>query len=523
MTVRPSTGGVTDVTAALDLVLDLGPGRLDPADLAALAGLRRRVDERLAHGDGLTVVAVAGGTGVGKSALVNRLAGDHVVEEGVTRPTTEHATAVSATHDEAVGALLDWLEVPRRRHAAALPDGLVLLDLPDHDSVVDLHQQVADRLTGRVDALVVVVDPVKYARADLHRGLLARLAAHADVLTVVLNHADELDADGLQRCLDDLAARLVGSGIGYDRLLATSATTGAGLDELRGQLHELAGRRQAAVRRLTGDAAQLAHEVLGRLPAPPARSTVEAGRLVAPLLEATDAHRVPVEAEAAYRRDARARTRSPAARVLGAPLRRLARAVPAVAGAGHAPASHRGSAEQLGRILADGLRLDDTVGAAHVALARDVHDVAVTAAPAIARVVDHVPIRPAQRAWWAASSWLRGLTELSAAVGLAWLALVGVVRWLQLPDLPVPQLTDRLSWPAALLLYGVVARVLLGLLTHGLIVLGGRRHHRRTRRSLHDQVASAVDDHLLRPYRERLDQQHRLHDGLTRLAATTSR
>ena len=76
-------------------------------------------------------------------------------------------------------ALLDWLEVPTRHRtsresaldAAEQADlhGLVLLDLPDHDSTHVSHRLEVDRLVGLVDVLVLVVHPQKYADDALHQ------------------------------------------------------------------------------------------------------------------------------------------------------------------------------------------------------------------------------------------------------------------------------------------------------------------------------------------------------------------
>src|SRR6478735_9898007 len=105
-----------------------------------------QVDRRLALSGSSTVVALAGATGSGKSSLFNALSGTDLARVGVTRPTTSEPLAVT-WGDEPTEDLLDWLQVPRR-HALAgagacgngtepkelVLDGLVLLDLPDHDS-----------------------------------------------------------------------------------------------------------------------------------------------------------------------------------------------------------------------------------------------------------------------------------------------------------------------------------------------------------------------------------------------------
>ena len=111
------------------------------------------------------------------------------------RPTTSTALACSLGEDSAE-ELLDWLAVPRRHALEADPrlaaglDGLVLLDLPDHDSTEVAHRLEVDRLVQLVDMLVWVVDPQKYADAALHERYLRPLASHADVMMVVLNQVD---------------------------------------------------------------------------------------------------------------------------------------------------------------------------------------------------------------------------------------------------------------------------------------------------------------------------------------------
>ena len=270
---RHAPADLGEVVTALDTIIELGSGRLADPQVADAAALRATIDERLALGDGLTVVAVAGGTGVGKSSLVNRLVGVPVATEGVRRPTTSWPLAITAaptSPDDGDGdpaaALLRWLQVDDRVLAPdGFPDGLVLIDLPDHDSVVVSHRETADRLARRVDGLIVVVDPVKYARADLHHGPLAMLTDHAEVVTVVLNRIDELSGDDVQRCVDDLASHVVAAGRAPPTIVATSASTGEGIAELQGQLLTLVDARSAAHRRLIADAMTLARRIAPEL------------------------------------------------------------------------------------------------------------------------------------------------------------------------------------------------------------------------------------------------------------------
>jgi GTP-binding protein EngB required for normal cell division len=229
--------------------------------LTEAEGLLRRSGERMRMSASHTVVALAGGTGSGKSSLFNALAGANFSPAGVTRPTTKHSHAC-VWGMEGAGPLLDWLGVQRRHRyarASALDDGeaqltgMLLLDLPDHDSVVTGSAALVDRLVKMADMLVWVLDPLKYADASVHRRYLVPLAGHAAVTTVVLNQVDTLSPDQADDCRSDLRRLLDSEGLTETHVLVTSATTGVGLDELRRTLAAAVAVRQASAERITAD------------------------------------------------------------------------------------------------------------------------------------------------------------------------------------------------------------------------------------------------------------------------------
>ena len=223
--------------------------------------LLRRSGERMRMSGSHTVVALAGGTGSGKSSLFNALAGAAFSPAGVMRPTTKHSHACVWGMDGAA-PLLDWLGVQRRHRyarASALSEGeasltgLLLLDLPDHDSVVTGSAALVDRLVKMADMLVWVLDPLKYADASVHRRYLVPLAGHAAVTTVVLNQADTLPADQVADCAADLRRLLDAEGLLETPVLVTSAATGTGLQELRRTLATSVAERRAVSDRIAFD------------------------------------------------------------------------------------------------------------------------------------------------------------------------------------------------------------------------------------------------------------------------------
>ena len=140
---RRSAPDVVAKAKALEAALEAGGDRLDPAARDEAQKVLARTAERLQLGGERTVVALAGATGSGKSSLFNALSGMEIADVGARRPLTAEAMACVWGDDDA-GPLLDWLGVPPGRRVGretvldadreAPLRGLVLLDLPDHDS-----------------------------------------------------------------------------------------------------------------------------------------------------------------------------------------------------------------------------------------------------------------------------------------------------------------------------------------------------------------------------------------------------
>jgi GTP-binding protein EngB required for normal cell division len=238
-----------------------GPGGFSPELLAEAGGLLERAGERLQLSAAHTVVTLAGGTGSGKSSLFNALAGANFSPAAVTRPATRHPHAC-VWGMRGAAPLLDWLGVERRyryARASALDageatlSGLLLLDLPDHDSVAAGATSATGRLVSLADLMIWVVDPQKYADAAVHSRFLGPLARHATVTTVVLNQCDLLTPEQAHDCEEDLRRLLDSEGLSEARLLLVSAVTGAGLDDLRQVLADAVSARKTATERIVAD------------------------------------------------------------------------------------------------------------------------------------------------------------------------------------------------------------------------------------------------------------------------------
>jgi 50S ribosome-binding GTPase len=251
---------------ALARMIQIGSGRAgrdgfgqkllaDAEEILARAGDRMRLSST--H----TVVALAGGTGSGKSSLFNKIAGADFSAVGVTRPVTANAHAC-VWGDAGGRAILDWLDIPARyrySRASALDRGeddlagLVLLDMPDHDSVMNHAGAKVDRLVSMADVMIWVLDPQKYADAAVHRRFLVPMAGHAAVLAVILNQVDLLEPEQVGECVADLRRLLDSEHLHDVAILVTSAVSEVGIDDLRSLLVDGVAARRAAAARISAD------------------------------------------------------------------------------------------------------------------------------------------------------------------------------------------------------------------------------------------------------------------------------
>lgn len=234
--------------------LDWAGDALGPKVREQIRQTVKRCEDRLRLGVDSTIVALAGGTGSGKSSLFNAIARMDFALAGVSRPTTAQISA--ATWGGAEGPILDWLGVaPERRlvcetaldaDVEAQFRGMVLLDLPDHDSVQEANRQIVEKILPMADLIVWVVDPQKYADNALHSRYLSMVAESGAPSAVVLNHLDRVTkADG-DAILFDIRRLLADKGMEGVPVLLTSAATGAGVDSLRSVLAHAVKRRSVA-------------------------------------------------------------------------------------------------------------------------------------------------------------------------------------------------------------------------------------------------------------------------------------
>lgn len=544
---KPVTRADLELRAdALSEALETGGLQLDH-DLAAQAGgVVDKVRQRTSLSGSHTVVALAGATGSGKSSLFNALVGAPVSRVGARRPTTSTPTA-AIWGQEPAAPLLDWLKVGARHQVERVSaggvdaqdpespiadapglDGLVLLDLPDFDSREAANRIEADRVLELVDVFVWVTDPQKYADARLHDEYLRVLAGHDAVTLVVLNQADRLTHDAVAACRADLTRLLTADGVEHVEVIATSATTGVGVQALTARIRESVESHNAAEQRLLGDLRGCAQRLRAGVGDREERLDEQADdQLVAALSRAAGIPTVLQAVERDYRRSASAQTGWPFTRWARAlkpdPLKRLrlskgpdrkstvsAVDVHAVLGRSSLPPASpaaRSSVDLATRSLGDragsGLPRPWAESVAHAASPQG-----DGMADALDQAVVGTSLRTRSPIWWSGFGLFQWFFAIAAVAGLVWLLVLMAMGWLQLPRVDTPQ-WGPLPYPLLLLAGGLLAGLLLAGIGRILARVGGRRRRRVIAKRLTHAVSVVAAERIIAPVQQVLA-RHRL-------------
>lgn len=252
---RATRVGVASRLERLTEAIESGGEFFNPFVTARAREELRQADRRLAAGEGITVAALMGGTGSGKSSLFNLLTGLQFAEVSDLRPTTREPSACTWNVD--ASELLDMLRIPHARRIAhesmlvdddGTLDSLVLIDMPDHDSVALENVMWLDRLLPMVDILVWVVDPQKYADQLLHEGYLAALRARRDQTIVVVNQIDTLPAGTVEILCDDVRRLLLRDGLEGVPVIPVSVGERTGIESVRERLVAAVAQTDSAMR-----------------------------------------------------------------------------------------------------------------------------------------------------------------------------------------------------------------------------------------------------------------------------------
>lgn len=571
--------------ASLKEAIGYGEGRVPETVLLDAAETLERLSQRRELSTEHTVIGFFGATGSGKSTLFNAIAGQNIALSAPTRPTT---STVQAAIWEAEGSeeLLDWLGIDKRVYpqtqalaaegntaegseaagGVAAPNavtepapglfnrirravggrgemrtrtgGLILLDMPDFDSVTTTNRDLAARMMRYVDVLVWVVDPQKYADAVIHRDFMVPLAASGAQALCVLNQADKLAPAEVPAVLASLTRLLQVEGTDAHLLaapIAVSARTGEGVDALRDLLAQVAAAKSLSLQRtdaqLHATASQLRTYAGGE-------GTVLAGayaldaeqKLVQACYTSSHAEQVLQAATASYRRAAGQHTgwilTRWMSRLKADPLRRLHLGqqdeTKSTSKAEKSAGMLGSDSENAPELVASSLPPLSAAQKAGMANAvrqyskqmanridepwkRSIKEAALSREAELPDLLERDMMRidyglGRTRAPWVIFNALQWIALLSALAGVAWLTLISGMAYLQiqLPPAPTPE-GSPVPLPTLLLLLGV----LLGIASAGvgrlLTAMGSRYYARKLRGRLQTGVEKAVQTCVVAP------------------------
>ncbi|HEX5474171.1 MAG TPA: dynamin family protein [Vicinamibacterales bacterium] len=173
----------------------------------SVAPLERSIEQL----DELFLLVVVGEFNAGKSAFVNALVGERVMDEGVT-PTTAHVTLLQYGDQRATAAVephLTSISAP----AEILRD-IHIVDTPGTNAIIREHERITAGFVPRAD-LVLFVTSADRPFTETERAFLEQIRDWGKKVVVVINKIDiiasEHDRAEVQAYVADNARRLLGT------------------------------------------------------------------------------------------------------------------------------------------------------------------------------------------------------------------------------------------------------------------------------------------------------------------------
>jgi energy-coupling factor transporter ATP-binding protein EcfA2 len=210
--------------AQLNALLEIDPRSPSSLFSANLTGLSRPL-----------IVAFMGGTGVGKSSLLNRLAGQAIAKSGIERPTSREVTLYHH-HSVKISQLPEHLPLQKikiAQHQDEQKKNLLWIDMPDFDSTEQSNKNLVLQWLPHIDVLIYVVSPERYRDNKAWQLLLSEGARHGWLF--VMNQWDR----GQAAQYEDFNQQLAKAGFHQPLIFRTICSEVAAQDDFQSLLATL--------------------------------------------------------------------------------------------------------------------------------------------------------------------------------------------------------------------------------------------------------------------------------------------
>lgn len=190
---------------------------IDWEESAKAGALQSSPADLFTDADRPLVVGLFGGTGVGKSSLLNRLADADIARTGVVRPTSMEITVYlhQTVEISALPAEFPRENISESRHELEQFARVVWVDMPDFDSDETQNRDQVMQWLPHIDVLIYVVSPERYK--DQQGWQLLQQFGYRHAWLFVMNHWDR--AEEIQR--SDFNKLLVRAGFETPKIFTT--------------------------------------------------------------------------------------------------------------------------------------------------------------------------------------------------------------------------------------------------------------------------------------------------------------
>lgn len=520
--------GLTEQINSVVTAMQIAEPYLEPEVVDQAAMIIERAETRRQLSADHVVVGLFGATGSGKSSLFNALVGAEVAQTGVIRPTTTK-TVAAIWQPEGADALLDWLDVSERhvldsqvlgndsKKSQDLSGGLILLDLPDMDSTATDHHQIASRLAGKVDFLVWVLDPQKYADASIHHGYLSELTGQRGNLLVVLNQVDTIADSDREPVTRSLRTLLDGEGIGQVPIILASTRSGEGLDAVREKFAVALENKVQATRRLRADVDGLLSMLEGELAVPKVRvpGIMEQSELELRIAKAHGTHRIADAVQTSYKMCASTNTGWPLTswltRLRNDPLNRmnLGRGIdkPEISLTSRPDLSvAENAAVDQAVVKYLNTATEDLSPRWSQSLKDGIHEQKTELANEIDIAIASCTLGVEKKSWWwPVTKFVQWLGAVVALAGALWLGGIALAAYFQL-NLPETPRVEGFAIPTLMVFVGVLLGIVLGIFGSFINKMVARLKRRKALKNLQNSVGGVVRRFIVDPTAHHLEQ-----------------